>query len=1403
MHETVSEVDIDDPVDPSSTPTSIPAPRPAPSARATATPDPWRLHVLGPVELSYDGTIVEITGLARTLLALLARTPGVEVSTASIVSSVWDDDPPEDAESAIAAGISRLRKALTVVAPEVNPTGVVVTMPAGYVLAISPANVDSESFERHVTDGQRALAIGQPALALTRLERALASWRGTAYEDYGDQPFAQMEAHRLSERRLDAVEARVEAMLALAAPRVPSDLLEELQRLVSEYPHREGLWAQLMLVQYRLGHRGESLAVFREAELRLAHEFTAQPGTALRTLERAVLDNSAELSGAPPQRFALPSALKSADPACVGRDEEVAWLLAGLDMAATRRGQARLVVGSPGIGKTRVIVEVAQRAAERGVVVRYARADRGVSGALRVTPDLLNLLIVDDLDLASPEDLARVIEFVRALGDSPVFVLLSCRDHVRVGELSGLPKVVLTALADEAVADIVRVYAPNTSTPTAVSAMANAGGVPARLHRAASEWAFHRAGRRIDRAAASAPDTRRALEKIREEIIGGVADLEYVRVAARPLRPVVRDATVCPYKGLAPFEATDAPYFHGRRQAVAELVARMADLPLLALTGPRGSGKSSVLRAGLLPALAEGILPDSGHWRALLVTPSTATGLRERLAEVPEAPLPDPEPDVEPGSPDSPTTELPVLVVDGDEGESAPPYTVLVIDQFEQAYTVLDGDERSELLETVVAAARSGTVSVVLGLRSEFYPSVAAHPELADLVTANTVLLAPMTDDELWEAVVEPAAMVGISVELTLAETLVAVAPEPGLAALSLTMQRLWRVRDGHLLTLASYHSGPGLPNIIAATGEAALAELGSEETRAAAGSILANLATRSSDELLVARSMPTSELLALAGAGGADALRVLVNRELVTVTDGVAEIAHEELMVGWPRLRDWLDEASAQRNLRAHLRRSAAAWSGQTGEIYRGARLAAALDYAETHRDDLSGVELDFLNAGRRAILAEELRRRRRVVRLSRALVALSLVLAAAIAAGVLVFIAWRDATAANTRTDAARVGQAALGEPNLRRALLLAVAAARLDPGVTAPLEQVLGRSPNLVARAGDQVTAVAVSPDGGTVAAGTADGAVWLRRAGSLGDPVRLSYPEPVPVVGLAFSADARRLISWAGSADHATAAAIMVWDLARHAADGAAFGQAWPGPGGGLLADGSTLVLDQLNAAGGHAVVAWSLDSRTPSTAYDLPAGVRGDVLVSADGSVIAYATATGTAVVRIADRQQWDLPGVAHPSALNDDGTRLLAVQGHDVKVWDVAGGRAIGVVHAGADVKATAWAGDGHAFASVDQSGAILAWDADKLADTGTLSAAGSAVSALSFGPDGMLYSAGADGLVAWDLSGVRGVGSRLTRGMSSSELTGLACDLAGRELTEQEWSEFLPGQPYRHVCPA
>jgi DNA-binding SARP family transcriptional activator len=1460
MHDTMSDVvTIDEPMTHASIettpPPSVSAPaipaQPGAGTSGHPRPDPWRLHVLGPVELTYDGRVVEVTGIARTLLALLARSPGEEVPTADMVVSIWGSDVPEDAENTVASHISRLRKALTAVAPEVNPTAVVLTLPTGYILSIGAASVDSEIFERLLSDGRRALAVGQPSLALARLDSALALWRGTAYEDFGDQAFTWQEAGRLAELRLAAIESRVDAELALAAPSAPQRLLAELTGLVAVHSHRERLWAQLMTVLYRIGRRGEALIVYRQAEACIAQGLTGAPGTVLRTVERALLANDPSLCGAPMPRFSVPAPLAATVPTCAGREEEIAWLLAGLDLAATRRGQGRLVVGSPGIGKTRLLAEVAQRAAERGVVVRYARvelaagAGPGILSALQLTPDLLNLVVIDDLDLATHDDLRRVVDFVRAHRDDPLLTLISCRDQVRVGALGGLPKVVLTALGDLAIAEIVRVYAPSTTTAVAVAAMVNAGGVPAGVQRLASEWALARASRRIDRAAASAAEPRRALAKVRQDVVEGVLELEHVRARARPLRSLARELDSCPYRGLAPYEATDAEFFHGRRRCVAELVARLVDVPLLALVGPRGSGKSSVLRAGLMPALGGGILPDSERWRRLVVTPTSVGSLARCLAEdagPPEPAVAGEETAKEEFAPahgmpaelesgqtrvddetHRPGTEAFATAASAIEASAtgtaieasatgtvvertAPPHTVVLLDQFEEAYTLLGEDAKWELLDDVVEAARSGSVTVILGLRSEFYSTLAAHPDLSALVTANTVLLSPMTDEELWEAVVEPAALGGVGVEQQLAETLVAVAPEAGLAALSLTMQRLWQNRHGELLTLASYHSGPGMPAIIAATGEAVIASLGSDSARQAAARILACLAARTSEEVLVARPAPVVELLAVGGLGGPEALATLTEHELVTVTGTMAEVAHEELLVGWPRLRAWLDEESAQRALRTHLSRAATVWAesgGRADDLYGGARLAAALEFAAAHADELAMVEREFLAASHRVVTAAETRQRREITKLWRWLISMALVLAAAIAAGVLVFIAWQDATSASVRADAARVSAAARAEPELRLALLLAVAAYRLDDDAPTALRATLARVPNLLARAGEAVTAVAISPGGDSIASGTADGAIWLLRPGTLDAPVRLVQGSHAPVNGLTFTPDGRRLVSWAGSDASPAQASVVVWDVASRRPDGPAFGQAWPDSGGGLLADGATLVLTQHEpGSDAPAVVAWSLDSRTPSTAYDLPTGARGPVLVSADGSRIAVATGTGAIVADLATGHETALPEVQVPSALSPDGSKLLAVQGHQVMVWLVDERRLAGVVSSHqVEVTATAWSLDGTSFASADAGGSIVVWRTQDRSAMRTYGGVGGEVAGLRFGEDGQaLYSASPGGLYAWGLGETQGVGS-LADGAADAALPTLACALAGRDLTAEEWRRYLPGYPYRHVC--
>ncbi len=600
----------------------------------------WRLNVLGPVELCYDGVPVEVTGTTRTLLALLARTPCEEVTTATIVAGMWGSSPPDDSEKEVASCISRLRKALTAVAPNVDPTSVVVTLPAGYILTIEPSNADILTFERLLADGKRATAVGQPALALRQVDAALSLWRGRAYEDFGEIAFARAESNRLEELRLTAVESRVDALLALSAPIAPPHLVTELQSLVAEHWHRERLWSQLMTVLVRLGRRADALAVHRRAQEQLARRLGVQPGAELRVVEEAVINRDPMLFGVQLQETTVPAALTTTVPPCLGRDEEVEWLCAAIDLAATRRAQARLVVGSPGMGKSRLMAAVAQRAAERGVVIRYWRADaRGLETHV-AEPDRVSLVIVEDLDQAPHEDVAKVASFVRSAMTRPVVTIVTCRDPVRVGDVASAPKLVLSALDDAAIGEIVRAYAPSVTDKTAVAAMSNTGGVPAKVHRAASEWAFARAGRRIDRAVADAAEPRRALTALRDEVIAGALELAHVRARARTLRPAVR-AAGCPYPGLAGFGPGDTELFHGRERLVAEVLARVSEAPLLALVGDAGTGKSSLLRAGLLPAITAGVLPDSTRWRQVVVTPATVTSLADLMAP-PVNPAPPP-----------------------------------------------------------------------------------------------------------------------------------------------------------------------------------------------------------------------------------------------------------------------------------------------------------------------------------------------------------------------------------------------------------------------------------------------------------------------------------------------------------------------------------------------------------------------------------------------------------------------------------------------------------------------------------------------------------------------------------------------------------------------------------------
>ena len=1306
-------------------------------AKGSSNSTGWRLNVLGPVELCYDGQPVHVDGITRTLLVLLARAAGDEVSTASIIAGIWGSSPPEDAESVVASHVSRLRKALTEVAPDVDPTTVVQALPSGYRLHITSPNVDVATFERLVAEGRRALAVRQPRLALDRFDAALAMWRGAAYEDVQDQSLARAEAARLDELRLAAIESRVEAILAVHAPSAPESLVAELDTLIATHWHRERLWIQLMTALYRLGRRSEALAAYRQAETRLAENLNAAPGPELQAIEQAVRDSDSALLGTPLEPTSVPAELQRAQHhACVGRHQELAWLEAALDLAATRRAQGRVIIGSPGMGKTRLVAEVAARAAARGAVIHYHKA---CVGDLVAEPDRLSLHVIDDLDRASYEEVEAVISFLQSNVDRPLTVLLTCRDPVRVGDLASLPKLVLTGLEDDAIAEIVRIYAPAVTDAAAVSAMVNAGRVPARVHRLACEWAFGRAGRRIDRAVESAAEPKRWLDSVRDEVVGGVLDLAHVRMKARVLRPVVREISV-PYKGLRGYERSDAEIFCGRDRLVAELVARLVTEPVLAIVGTAGCGKSSLVRAGLLPALANGVLPDSAQWQQVVVTPAAAGSLAEHLPESNDEP------------------------------------TLLVVDQFEEVFTELSEAKRQDFVSTLLRILPS--TRIVLTLRSEFYCRAVEYPELARVLAANTVLVPPMSTEELREAIERPASLAGAAFEDGLVDSIVADAQQyPGdLARLSTALLALW---ESGSLTAYGYRATGRVARAIERYAERAYASLETEGQRRAGRAILVRLAGgRTRVERL------------LDGPDAAAAMETLTGHGIVLIDSGLARLAHETLATEWPRLRGWLDELAAERALREHLDRAATAWvdsgGGRKG-LYSGARLAAALEWAAKHPDELDEVHTAFLTASRQALLADEANRRRRVTVLWQWLAAMTAGFVAAAAVATLALVQVNRLDAEHQRSDAARLGAQALVERDLRLGILLAAAATRLDPAATGPLGELLRKHPELMSITGDGVTAVAVSPDGRRLATGTVDGTITVVST-DISSAVR-TLTGPGRIDGLTFTPDGRRLVSWGETGG------IAVWDTAAGLAMGPPFGQVPRGVTGGLLADGVTLVLSSEKAT-----VAWNIEARTPSTAYELPARPATSIVVSPGGRRIAWGTSTGTLVVDPVAQTTRPVVGALRPAALSQDGRVLLTINGSSVEVWDVGSGRRTAEARRHVSpVLAAAWSADGRRFASVDEAGLVVVWDTARVEPVHVLTGSERPVRTVAFSADGRtLYTVGDDAvLLTWDLSGTRGAGAKL----ADTSPVDLACRIAGRDMTEQEWRRYLPDRDYQRVC--
>jgi WD40 repeat protein len=813
---------------------------------------------------------------------------------------------------------------------------------------------------------------------------------------------------------------------------------------------------------------------------------------------------------------------------------------------------------------------------------------------------------------------------------------------------------------------------------------------------------------------------------LQAELVGSVADLQATR--ARNAAEGSQSLPVCPYKGLAAFGGDDAGYFFGRERWVAELVARLVGSSLLAVVGPSGVGKSSVVRAGLLPALAGGVLPGSQSWVQAVIRP----GARP-LAELRRA-----------------QRRL--------EREWR---GMLVVDQLEELFTAGAAEaERRAFADALVRAARERRAGgVVLVVRADFYGRCSAYPELAGLMGANHVLVAPMSREELGRAIERPAERAGLSVEAGLVEALVDdVVEQPGaLPLLSTTLLELWRERDGRHLRLAAYVRSGGVEGAVARLAEDAYRQLDAER-QTAARRLLLRLADEDAGGLLVRRRIPLAD-------ADADLVATLADQRLLTVDDGTVEVAHEALLREWPRLRGWLDEDAQGRRLRRRVATAAQAWQAGEGELYRGARLATALEWAAGHGTELSSVEQAFLEAGRRAATRAQRRLRTGMA----GVMALALL---AVLGGGLALRQRADARAQATAAAAQSLGSAALAEGDVAKALLLARQGVALhdSPQTRGNLLATLLKAPDAVGvlpRAGSSATGLALSPDGRTLVITDSDGDVRFLSTATRREIAQRrlsSLPVEADTDGLVrFSDDGRRLV--VGGLEP-----VIIDTRTRRVLAPLVLPDGGGMPAQFAFAPDGRELLAVVNGFGLPRPALVRFDTRTGHQLGTPKSIGRAAVLLTSDGRVVTSREGGPTSIRdgRTLRPLRSFAAGAAHAALSPDGHTVLLGSADGSVRFLDLRDGRVRTASgrHDGA-VTSAAFSADGLLAATGGGDERVIVWDVARAASRETLSGHTAAITGVAFSHDGQtLYSAGLDGdTLVWDLGGTRRLDRRFTVG--------------------------------------
>lgn len=1033
------------------------------------------IRVLGSVEVTDEaGSVVSVRGpMPSRLLALLvaARSEMVEVDELAV--RMWEGlDLPDDPVASLRTYVARARS--------VAGPAAIITGNAAY--SLGDVETDARQFESFV---QRARQAGTSPAALELWDAAVALWRGPAFGDLADLEGIRSEALRLEELRAEATEAAFEHRLGAGQVR---EVAADIGAAIEQFPLREGLRAQQMTALAGAGRQVEALRVFQDFRADLT-EVGLQPSEDLAALDRRIAGGDVPKPGG--TRHV--------------RGYEIGERLGEGAFALVHRGT------QSSIGRSVAIKQIRQNLADQPEFIRQFEFEAQLIARLE-HPNIVPLydfwrepgsayLVMRYLDggtlggkilddAAPLDDVVRWVSQVAAALDEahrsgvihrdvkPANILL---DHSGNAYLSDFGIAVEEAERVDPAAWLSNgspAYAPPEQLlrePVGATAdvfalavtvyEALAGRLPFPGETSVASLLDRQLNEPIPLIRVSNPEVPSAVDAVvqratakdpndRYESAGQFA-VALAAAAGIDTQSEIEPEDRNPYKGLRAFDEADARDFAGRDRLVSQLVDTVAEHRAIFVVGPSGSGKSSAVRAGLIPSIRNGRIPGSDRWFVSTMIPG-ADPFADLEAAIMRIAV-DPPADVL-GTLRNENKGLARtirrLVPEDRE-------FVLVIDQFEELFTLTKESDRRRFLDLLVEAITDdgSRLRLVATLRADFFDHPLRHPAFADVIEPATVAVHPLAADELERVITEPARAVGATFEAGLIARITAdVADEPGaLPLLQYALTELFESREDHRMTIAAYEELGGVAGALARRAEIVFSESPTDR----------QLATRRIFGRLVSLGEGTEDTRrrAVRAELGDDAAvdQVLVafgqarlfsfDRDRVT-RDAIVEVAHEALIREWPRLRRWLDEDRDGLRVLRHLNEASAGWDEQgrvDSELYRGGRLETAAAWALDHPADMQPVEAEFLEASTDLETADEAAEQSATRRLRRLLAGVAVVAVVAMVAGLLAFqqrgAANENAAAAETERIAADAAN--LAGRDLPLSLLLGVEAHHRDPG------------------------------------------------------------------------------------------------------------------------------------------------------------------------------------------------------------------------------------------------------------------------------------------------------------------------------------------------------------------